>query len=167
MIQANSRNSACCFLAAASCLLLSAYCLLRSAPHGAFMRNSDQTLIEAARQARERAQAIYSKFKVGAALLGGEGKIFTGCNIESSSYGLTLCAERVALFKALSEGERQFVRMVVVADTEALTPPCGACRQVLWDFCGDLDVMMANLKGNSKRTRLSSLFPDPFGRCFL
>lgn len=153
-----------------------AYCLLPTAyrpllatfcPHRALMRNSDQSLIEAARQARERAQALYSNFKVGAALLGGEGKVYTGCNIESSSYGLTLCAERVALFKALSEGEQEFVRMVVVADTDALTPPCGACRQVLWDFCGDVEIIMTNLKGDSKRTRLSALFPDPFGKWLL
>jgi len=104
---------------------------------------------------------------VGAAVLCDGSKIFTGCNIESSSYGLTICAERVALFKALSEGVRQFIRIAIVADTEPLTTPCGACRQVLWDFCGDIEVIMANLDGQSNLVKLNTLFPKPFGRLFL
>jgi cytidine deaminase len=131
------------------------------------MRIADRLLVESAKQVRDRAIAPYSGFKVGAAVLCNGGKIFTGCNIESSSYGLTICAERVALFKALSEGVRQFIRIVIVADTEPLTPPCGACRQVLWDFCGDVEVVMANLDGQSKSAKLNTLFPKPFGRLFL
>lgn len=122
-----------------------------------------ESLVEAARQAREQARAKYSKFKVGAALLCGDGRVFTGCNIESSSYGLTICSERVALFKALSEGADKFSRIVIVADTDELTSPCGACRQVLWDFCGDLEIVLANLAGKSKTLRLAELFPEPFG----
>jgi cytidine deaminase len=131
------------------------------------MTDPDLLLLESAKQVRDKAIAPYSRFRVGAALLCSGGKIFTGCNIESSSYGLTICAERVALFKALSEGERQFTRIVVVADTEPLTTPCGACRQVLWDFCGDIEVVMANLDGQSKLVKLNTLFPEPFGRHFL
>jgi cytidine deaminase len=131
------------------------------------MTIADQFLVESATQARDRAIAPHSQFRVGASLLCNGGKIFTGCNIESSSYGLTICAERVALFKALSEGERQFIGIVVVADTNPLTTPCGACRQVLWEFCGDIEVVMANLDGQSKLVKLSTLFPEPFGRHFL
>ena len=127
------------------------------------MENTDQTLIDAARQARGRARAKYSIFKVGSALLCSDGRVFTGCNIESSSYGLTICSERVALFKALSEGADTFVRIVVVADTDELTTPCGACRQLLWDFCGDLEIILTNLAGKSKTLRLTHLFPEPFG----
>jgi cytidine deaminase len=131
------------------------------------MKNTDQRLIDAAKGARELAKALYSQFKVGSALQAKDGRIFTGCNVESSSYGLTMCAERVALFKALSEGANQFVRMVVVADTQELTPPCGACRQLMWDFCGDLAIVLTNLNGKSKTTKLSRLFPEPFGSHFL
>ena len=127
------------------------------------MASVDESLVDAARQAREQARAKYSKFRVGSALLCGDGRVFTGCNIESSSYGLTICSERVALFKALSEGAADFTRIVVVADTDELTPPCGACRQLLWDFCGDLDIVLANLAGKSKILRLTQLFPEPFG----
>jgi cytidine deaminase len=130
------------------------------------MRIVDQLLVESAKQVRDKAIVPHSRFRVGAALLCHGGKIFTGCNFESSSYGLTICAERVALFKALSEGERQFIRVVVFADTQPLTTPCGACRQVLWDFCGDIEVVMANLDGRSKLVKLSALFPEPFGRDF-
>src|SRR5262245_55956026 len=127
------------------------------------MKMPDQELVEAAKQARENAQALYSQFKVGSALLATDGRVFTGCNLESTSYGLTICSERVALFKALSEGAKGFIRIVVVADTEELTAPCGACRQVMWDFCGDIEVVMANLRGGSKTVRLYQLFPHPFG----
>jgi cytidine deaminase len=101
---------------------------------------------------------------VGAALETGDGVIVTGCNIESATYGLTICAERVAMFKALSDGHRAFRRIVVVADTEAPTPPCGACRQILWEFGGDLEVVLANLGRETGRYQLSDLFPLPFDR---
>jgi cytidine deaminase len=127
------------------------------------MDHAINQLIESATQARERAQARYSKFTVGSALLSTDGRIFTGCNVESSSYGLTVCSERVALLKALSEGATSFTRIAIVADTEQLTAPCGACRQLLWDFCRDIEIVLANLSGQSKKTRLSHLFPDPFG----
>ena|SRR5262245_35974071 len=127
------------------------------------MASTDEALIIAARQARERAKAKYSKFRVGSALLCSDGRVFTGCNIESSSYGLTICSERVALFKALSEGADTFTRIVVVADTGELTAPCGACRQLMWDYCGDLEVLLTNLAGKSRTFRLAQLFPEPFG----
>ena len=124
--------------------------------------NTATALIAAARRAREHARADYSKFKVGAALETADGTIITGCNIENATYGLTMCAERVALFKALSEGHRQFTRVAVVADTDAPTPPCGSCRQLLWEFGGDLDVLLANLRTQTARHRLSELLPLPF-----
>jgi len=105
---------------------------------------------------------LYSGFKVGAALEVAGGAIFTGCNIENASYALTVCAERVALVKALSEGHTAFTRIVVVADTEAPTPPCGPCRQLLWEYCGDIDIILGNLNGPTARYRLSTLFPLPF-----
>ncbi len=101
------------------------------------MKKDSEKLVEAARSAREKAFAPFSNFQVGAALQTKGGKVFTGCNIENASYGLTLCAERVAIFKAISEGERDFTKLTVVADTDSLTPPCGACRQIIWEFCGD------------------------------
>jgi cytidine deaminase len=119
-------------------------------------------LIAAARAVREHARADYSGFKVGAALETTDGTIVTGCNIENATYGLTVCAERVAMFKALSEGHREFRRMVVVAPPEAPTPPCGACRQVLWEFAGDLEVILANLNAETGRHRISELLPQPF-----
>ena len=124
-------------------------------------------LIEAARQARERAQARFSGFKVGAALESAAGAVHTGCNVENATYGLTVCAERVAVWKALSEGETHFSRIAVVADTDTLTPPCGACRQILWEFCGDIEIVLANLQGKTETLRLSSLFPRPFDVAFL
>jgi cytidine deaminase len=122
----------------------------------------EEELIDAARRAREHAQAAFSGFKVGAALETVDGVVFTGCNIENATYGLTVCAERVAMFKALSEGHRRFVRIAVVADTDAPTPPCGACRQILWEFGGDLDVLLANLGVPKGRFRLKDLLPMPF-----
>ena len=119
-------------------------------------------LVDAARTARLNAHAEFSHFKVGAALETADGTIIPGCNIENATYGLTICAERVAMFKALSEGHRQFRRIVVVADTEAPTPPCGACRQILWEFGGDMEVILANLKQETGRHRLSQLLPLPF-----
>jgi cytidine deaminase len=123
---------------------------------------SDSDLIVAARHAREHAHAAYSRFKVGAALETTDGTIITGCNVENATYGLTICAERVAMFKAISEGHRAFRRVVVVADTVAPTPPCGACRQILWEFGGDLEVILANLERETGRYRLSALLPLPF-----
>lgn len=108
-------------------------------------------LIEAALRARENAHAPYSKFKVGAAIEDRAGAIHTGCNVENATYGLTVCAERIALFKAISEGAREFMRVAVAADTELLTPPCGACRQILWEFCGDVEIVLVNLAGNRRR----------------
>lgn len=116
----------------------------------------------AARAAREHAVAEFSHFKVGAALETDTGAIVTGCNIENATYGLTLCAERVAMFKALSEGHRRFVRVAVVADTTDPTPPCGACRQILWEFGGDLEVVLANLTEHKGTFRMKDLLPLPF-----
>ena len=123
---------------------------------------SSRQLVAAARRARRNAHARYSTFKVGAALETADGTIITGCNIENATYGLTLCAERVAMFKALSEGHRRFRRIAVVADTAAPTPPCGPCRQILWEFGGDLEVVLANLKAVKGHHQLSALLPLPF-----
>ena len=124
-------------------------------------------LSDYARDARKLAMAPFSNFKVGAALLTGDGEIITGCNIESATYGLTLCAERIAVFKAVSEGFRKFSAIAVVADSHAVTPPCGACRQVLWELCGNIWVHIADLKGHKKTMRLSTLLPEPFDKRFL
>jgi cytidine deaminase len=129
--------------------------------------SSDQSLIDAARAARERAYAAYSNFRVGAALRTKSGKIIMGCNIENATLGLTLCAERCAIFKAVSEGEREFDAIAVVCDTDILTPPCGPCRQIIWEFCGDIPVILANLKGKIERETARSLLPRPFDRSFL
>ena len=127
------------------------------------MAGSDaRALIAAARRARRHALAAYSGFKVGAALETADGTIITGCNVENATYGLTICAERVAMFKALSEGHRRFTRVAVVADTTVPTPPCGPCRQILWEFGGDLDVIMANLRRETGRYMLRDLLPLPF-----
>ena len=121
-----------------------------------------ERLVAAARVAREGALAPYSGFKVGAALLSRSGAVVTGCNVESASYGVTVCAERVALLKALSEGEREFTMMALVADTASPTPPCGACRQLLWEYCGDLTVVLANLTSVIGQHQMKDLFPVPF-----
>jgi len=123
---------------------------------------SASELIAAARLARRHAHARYSGFRVGAALETADGTIVAGCNIENASYGLTICAERVAMFKALSEGHRTFRRVAVVTDTTTPTPPCGACRQILWEFGGDLEVVIANLRRELGRYRLKDLLPLPF-----
>jgi cytidine deaminase len=125
-------------------------------------RLSVSDLVDAARRGREFAEAAYSRFKVGAALETADGTIITGCNIENATYGLTICAERVAMFKALSEGYRAFTRIAIVADTESPTPPCGACRQVLWEFCGNLEITLANLRETRSTHQLKDLFPLPF-----
>jgi cytidine deaminase len=124
-------------------------------------------LIGIAGQYRLNAHAPYSRFLVGAALETTKGRVFGGCNIENSSYGLTVCAERVAIWKALSEGERRFRRLVVLADTGKLTPPCGACRQVIWELCGDIDVILCNMDGGRMRCRMSELLPLPFDQSLL
>jgi cytidine deaminase len=129
--------------------------------------NESATLVKAARDARRRAHAPFSGFKVGAALETHGGVVITGCNIENATYGLTMCAERVAMFKALSEGHRRFRRVAVVADTVAQTPPCGACRQILWEFGGDLEVVLANLRRETARMSLRELLPLPFDRRLL
>jgi cytidine deaminase len=123
---------------------------------------SIEQLIAAARAVRLNAHAAFSHFLVGAALEAADGRVFTGCNVENATYGLTVCAERVAVFKAVSEGCRAFTRVAVVADTEEPTPPCGACRQILWEFGGDLEVILANLTGEKARFRLRELLPHPF-----
>ena len=119
-------------------------------------------LIGAARRAREHADAAFSHFKVGAALEAGDGTIITGCNIENATYGLTICAERVAMFKAISEGHRVFTRIAIVADTAAPTPPCGACRQILWEFGGNLEIQLANMQEEKGTYALKDLLPLPF-----
>ena len=124
-------------------------------------------LVAAARAVRERAVADFSGFKVGAALETSDGQIITGCNIENASYGLTVCAERVAIFKAISEGHRTFRRIVVVADTASPTPPCGACRQILWEFAGDIEVILANTTAVTATLQMKDLLPLPFDRRLL
>ena len=119
-------------------------------------------LLEAARAGWSNAFAPFSKFRVGAALETEDGQVITGCNVENATYGLTICAERVAMFKAISEGHRRFVRIAVVADTAAPTPPCGACRQILWELGGDLEVILANLVAETGRYRMHDLLPLPF-----
>jgi len=122
----------------------------------------DVDLIGAARRARERADAAFSHFKVGAALETADGTVIAGCNIENATYGLTICAERVAMFKAISDGHRAFTRIAIVADTDAPTPPCGACRQILWEFGGNLEIQLANLTEKKGTYRLKDLLPLPF-----
>jgi len=125
-------------------------------------RPGEVDLVGAARRAREHADAAFSNFKVGAALETADGTVITGCNIENATYGLTICAERVAMFKAISEGHRAFTRIAIVADTEAPTPPCGACRQILWEFGGNLEIKLANLKEEKGTHQLKDLLPLPF-----
>lgn len=127
----------------------------------------EDALKQAALAARERAHAPFSNFLVGAAIESLDGRIFGGCNVENSSYGLTMCAERTAIFRAVAEGAKRFKRVAVVADTETLTPPCGACRQVLWDLCGDVEVILFNLQGQSETFRLRDLLPRAFDATFL
>lgn len=124
-------------------------------------------LLAAATDARVRSVAPFSNFMVGAALRTKEGKVFTGCNVESASYGLTVCAERVAIWKALSEGERDFTDLVIVADTESLTPPCGTCRQIIWEFAKHARIVLANLQGQSEERSIKELLPSAFDARFL
>jgi cytidine deaminase len=122
----------------------------------------DAALVLAAVDARLRARARFSKFQVGAALEMTTGEVVTGCNVENATYGLTMCAERVALYKALSDGKDVFTRIAIVADTEDPTQPCGSCRQLLWEYCGDIEVILSNLSEVKRRMRLSQLLPLPF-----
>lgn len=124
--------------------------------------DADRRLLDAARAARRFAVAPFSHFAVGAALETADGQVVTGCNVENATYGLTVCAERVALLKALSDGHRAFRRIAVVADTQAPTPPCGACRQLLWEYGGDLEILLGDLTAERGRFRLKDLFPLPF-----
>ena len=124
-------------------------------------------LISAAKQARENAHAPFSNFRVGAAVRAKSGRIFTGCNVENATLGLTCCAERVAIFKAISEGEHGFDAIAVAADTDTLTPPCGPCRQIIWEFCGDVPVVLTNLKGKVEQTSSGKLLPHAFDSSFL
>ena len=126
-----------------------------------------EALLQAALSARQNAHAPYSNFAVGAALEDESGRIHTGCNVENATYGLTICAERVAVFKAISEGARKFRRIAVAADTELPTPPCGACRQILWEFCGNIEVILVNPAGRSQIFRMSELLPRPFDDSFI
>ena len=126
-----------------------------------------EPLLVAALTARENAFAPYSKFKVGAAVEGLDNRIHTGCNVENATYGLTMCAERVAIYKGVSEGARRFKRVAVAADTDRLTPPCGACRQLLWEFCGDVEIVLVNPRGKIETYHLRDLFPRPFDASYL
>ena len=132
------------------------------------MENENEVrLIEAAKDVRERAYAPFSNFKVGAAVETDDGEIYTGWNVESASFGLTVCAERVAIWKAVSEGKMQFNHVAVVVDTDELTPPCGVCRQIIWEFCGDVPVTLANLHGKSETVQMRDLLPRAFDSKFL
>ncbi|NOT48109.1 MAG: cytidine deaminase [Acidobacteria bacterium] len=131
------------------------------------MKHTEKELIAAAAEVREKAYAPYSNFKVGAAVETDDGEIYTGCNVESASYGLTVCAERVAIWKGISRGVTKFGRVAVVVDTEELTPPCGVCRQIIWEFCGDVPVILSNLHGKSESVQMSELLPRAFDSKFL
>ena len=126
-----------------------------------------QELIQTAKAARLQSIAPFSNFLVGAALRTEEGKVYTGCNVESASYGLTVCAERVAIWKALSEGERQFTELAIVADTGALTPPCGTCRQIIWEFAKNATIVLGNLHGETQVVSIRELLPRAFDARFL
>ena len=131
------------------------------------MKDRRSRLLAAARAACLNAHAPFSKFQVGAALETADGAIITGCNVENATFGLTVCAERIAVFKAISEGHRHFVRIAIVADTEEPAPPCGACRQILWEFGGDLEVILGNLQIEKASHSLKDLLPQPFDARFL
>jgi cytidine deaminase len=134
---------------------------------GAAQGRSLPDIVHAARIAREHAMAAFSEFKVGAAIETADGQVITGCNLENSTYGLTMCAERVAIFKALSEGHRSFTRIAVVADTSQPTSPCGACRQLLWEFAGNIEVILADLEAIKTTHQMKDLLPHPFDARFI
>ncbi len=127
----------------------------------------EKELIDAATAVRKNAYAPFSKFKVGSALETDDGQIIAGSNVESASYGLTVCAERVAVWNAISQGKRKIVKIAVVADTKALTPPCGVCRQIIWEFGGDIPVVLANLHGDIETVQMRDLLPRAFDTKFL
>ncbi|MFN2501710.1 MAG: cytidine deaminase [Pyrinomonadaceae bacterium] len=131
------------------------------------MKAKEQELIDAAKDVRLNAHAPYSNFQVGAAVEAEGGQIHVGCNVESASYGLTVCAERVAIWKGISHGEKRFTRVAVVVDTEELTPPCGVCRQIIWEFCGDVPVILSNLNGETETVYMRELLPRAFDSKFL
>jgi len=129
--------------------------------------HSDQELIDAAKAARQNSYAPFSDFRVGAAIEMEDGTIISGCNVESASYGLTVCAERVAIWKAISDGKHNIKHVAVVADTEELTPPCGVCRQIIWEFGGNVPVILANLNGKRETVEMKELLPRAFDTKFL
>jgi cytidine deaminase len=131
------------------------------------MKKKTEQLIDSAKNARQKAFAPYSNFAVGAAVRTKGGKIYTGCNVESAVYGATACAERIAIWKAVSESENEFSEIAIVADTEELTPPCGICRQIIWEFCGDIPVTFSNLEGKSETLQMKDLLPRAFDKSFL
>ena len=131
------------------------------------MSHSTEELVNAAKQARQNSYAPYSKFQVGAAIETDDGQIYTGCNVESASYGLTVCAERVAIWKAISEGKHKIRNVAVVCDTKELTPPCGVCRQIIWEFGGNVPVTLANLNGGRETVEMKDLLPRAFDTKFL
>lgn len=122
-----------------------------------------EKLISKAIEAKNFSHSPYSKFRVGAALLTEDDEIITGCNIENASYGLTICAERTAIFKAYSEGKRKFVAIAISSDDKNFCPPCGACRQIIWELCGDIEVLLIDGNGNTKSFKASEFLPYPFG----
>lgn len=126
-----------------------------------------QELLKTAKSARLRSIAPFSNFMVGAAVKTDEGRVYFGCNVESASYGLTVCAERVAIWKALSEGERHFTELAIVADTDTLTPPCGTCRQIIWEFARDATIVLGNLHGETQIVSIKELLPRAFDARFL
>lgn len=130
------------------------------------MQPTDKELIDAATKVRENTYAPYSEFRVGSALETEDGEVIVGCNVESASYGLTVCAECVVIWNAISQGKRKLKKISVVADTEDLTPPCGVCRQIIWEFGGDVPVVMANLKGKTETIQMSELLPRAFDTKF-
>jgi cytidine deaminase len=131
-------------------------------------RISDDELIARAKQARKLAYAPYSKFKVGAAVLTADGRVFTGCNVENSTYSLAMCAERVAILKAISEGASSLLKLAIVGDPKRLTPPCGCCRQMIREFASDkAEVILANLSGGAQKLSIKQLLPEAFNSTFL
>ena len=131
------------------------------------MNHSNEELVTAAKEARQNSYAPYSEFRVGAAIETDDGEIYTGCNVESASYGLTVCAERVAIWKAISEGRHKIKNIAVVCDTKELTPPCGVCRQIIWEFGGNVPVTLANLNGGRETIEMKDLLPRAFDTKFL
>ncbi len=123
---------------------------------------TDDELVKKAVEAKERAYAPYSDFRVGAALLTPNGNLYLGCNVENASHGLTVCAERVAIQNAVSAGEKDFQALAISTDSEEFVAPCGACRQVIWEFSKDLRVILSNDKGEVQVTCIADLFPRPF-----